>query len=181
MIKTNHSLVLIASAPGNAGEKRVADNRNERINIMHAKRTILGLIATGVLATVWTTTGNQRAQGSSEGKRPIAILKGSWGYSFGGQVLDGPFAGPYVTAGRLEFDEQGNFSGVDTINSNGQVVSRTYVGTSTVNPDGTGSLALVDSFANSIHLNFVLVHGAREMKFVQTDPGVLTEGSLQRQ
>src|SRR5207248_3739634 len=49
---------------------------------------------------------------------------------------------PFAWAGKETYDGAGHVAGVFTASYNGEIVHRTYTGTYTVNPDGTGSTLL---------------------------------------
>src|SRR2546425_11483471 len=65
----------------------------------------------------------------------LASLEGGWGFALSGTLL----AVPAAATGVLTVDEEGNFSGHDTLSANGTILSETFTGTVTVNPDCTTS------------------------------------------
>jgi len=115
----------------------------------------------------------------------IADFGGGWGFSFNGVVVSGPFAGSFAAAGQFTADEDGNFSGSDTLSFNGTIIPRTFTGTAVVQANCTGSAILtVTTPANvfpPFHLEFVLDDHTREARFVQADPGAVIIGSARKQ
>src|SRR2546422_3229351 len=83
----------------------------------------------------------------------LASLEGGWGFALSGTLL----AGPAAATGVLTVDEEGNFSGHDTLSANGTILSETFTGTVTVNPDCTTSATIVSSVVGEAHFDGVLV------------------------
>ena len=67
-------------------------------------------------------------------------LAGEWGYTSTGAFTFPSGAVPFALVGRLTFDAAGNFSGAQNSSTGGQVGQETIKGTTTVNPDCTGTL-----------------------------------------
>jgi hypothetical protein len=53
--------------------------------------------------------------------------------------------------------------------------------TYTVNPDCTGSIAVVLVGGQSINFNFIIVDRGKEIRSIQTDPGTVITGNLRQQ
>ncbi len=69
---------------------------------------------------------------------------------------------------------------VFTASYNGEIVHRTYTGTYTVNPDGTGSTLLTDSNGDVTHFDIFIRKDRDEVSYVETDPGVVSSGYERR-
>src|SRR5437867_5579454 len=97
--------------------------------------------------------------GEDEDTCTLASLEGGWGFALSGTLL----AGPAAATGVLTVDEEGNFSGHDTLSANGMILSETFTGTVTVNPDCTTSATIVSSVVGEAHFDGVLVAKKREI------------------
>ena len=107
-----------------------------------------------------------------------ATLRGSFGYTSTGTLLDSyvpaPFAGPFGEVGRQTFDGRGNTSATATTSSNGNIAPVTIEGTYTVNPDCTGSMTLnVSPFDSTVHADFVIDRDGAELRAIGTDAGLI--------
>jgi hypothetical protein len=107
-----------------------------------------------------------------------ATLRGSFGYTSTGTLLDSyvpaPFAGPFGEVGRQTFDGRGNTSATATTSSNGNIAPVTIEGTYTVNPDCTGSMTLnVSPFDSTVHADFVIDKDGAELRAIGTDAGLI--------
>jgi hypothetical protein len=115
----------------------------------------------------------------------IADFEGGWGFSFSGIVVGGPFEGSFAAAGQFTADENGSFSGSDTLSFNGTIIPRSFTGTAVVNANCTGSATLTVAIPPNVfppfHLDFVLDDLTREARFVQVDPGAVITGSARKQ
>src|SRR2546425_5710146 len=107
----------------------------------------------------------------------LASLEGGWGFALSGTLL----AGPAAATGVLTVDEEGNFSGHDTLSANGTILSETFTGTVTVNPDCTTSATIVSSVVGEAHFDGVLVAKKREILLIRRDPGTVLIGSARKQ
>src|SRR5215469_10156486 len=100
-------------------------------------------------------------------------LAGEWGYTSTGAFIFPTGAVPFALVGRLTFDTAGNFSGTQNSSTGGQVVQQTITGTTTVNPDCTGTLNVNvytqsgTLFSTSV-LAFVIVDNGREVEGIFT-------------
>src|SRR5256885_17017599 len=106
-----------------------------------------------------------------------ASLEGGWGSAIRGPLL----AVPAAATGVLTVDEEGNFSGRDTLSANGTILSETFTGTVTVNPDCTTSATVVSSVVGEAHFDGVLVAKKREILLIRRDPGTVLIGSARKQ
>jgi hypothetical protein len=115
-----------------------------------------------------------------------ATLKGSFGYSSTGTLLDTyvppPFAGPFAEVGTETFDGRGGTSATATLSSNGNIVQVTVTGTYSVNPDCTGTLTLqISPFNATVHANFVIDKNGNAFQAIETEPGLIVTRMAWRQ
>jgi len=95
-----------------------------------------------------------------------ATLKGSFGYTGTGNIVSGPFAGPFAAVGRNTFDGLGLVSYTQTASRNGVIFPNvTNVLPYTVNADCTGSLG-------SLYL--VVDDNGKEFRTIVQNAGVVT-------
>ena len=100
-------------------------------------------------------------------------LTGEWGYTSTGAFMFPTGALPFAFVGRLTFDAAGNFSGAQNSSTGGQVSQDTIKGTTTLNPDCTGTLNVNvykqsgALFSTSV-LAFVIVDNGREVSGIFT-------------
>jgi hypothetical protein len=107
----------------------------------------------------------------------LRSLRGEFVYALDGFTIQGESGNqPFAWAGKEIYDGAGHVAGVFTASYNGQVVRRTYTGTYTVNPDGSGSTTLTDSNGEVSHFDIFIQEGGREVSYVATDPGVVSAG-----
>ncbi len=122
-----------------------------------------------------------------------ASLKGTFGYTFSGSAGG---AVPVAGFGILNADGNGGISGTETTGAFGaSLVTRPFVGTYAINGDGTGTVTISytdvpadsgdvgtpTSMPVSAHYSFVIVNGAKELRSVRTDPGVVTTANFAMQ
>ena len=99
-------------------------------------------------------------------------LAGEWGYTSTGALILPTGAVPFALVGRLTFDAAGNFSGVQNSSDGfGQVGQETIKGTTTVNPDctGTQNVNVYNQSGNLLStsvLAFVIVDNGQEVRAV---------------
>jgi hypothetical protein len=96
-----------------------------------------------------------------------------------------PFT-PAAGVGEFSFiatsDTEGTFSGFQSISFGGLQFQPTITGTYTVNaPKCTGSISATFQDGGSSHLNFVIVKGGEEIEFLQTDPGAVLQGVMEKE
>lgn len=134
------------------------------------------LVLLGIAPEAWA---------GDEGTGPctLATFAGRWGLTLEGflLVLQPPLAGPAALTGGFTDDGRRNFSGSNTVSVNGAILTGTFAGTRTVNPDCTGSVTVLDSNFGPLHFDFVAVDKRRELRVIQTDPGTVIIGSARRQ
>jgi hypothetical protein len=95
-------------------------------------------------------------------------LAGEWGYTSTGVFIFATGAVPFALVGRVTFDAAGNFSGAQNSSTGGQVGQDTIKGTTTVNPDCTGTLNVnvynqSGTLLSTSVLAFVIVDNGREI------------------
>ena len=95
-------------------------------------------------------------------------LAGEWGYTSTGAFIFPTGAVPFALVGRVTFDAAGNFSGAQNSSTGGQVGQDTIKGTTTVNPDCTGTLNVnvynqSGTLLSTSVLAFVIVDNGREI------------------
>jgi hypothetical protein len=76
-------------------------------------------------------------------------VEGKWGYSYFGITQD---SGPIMSAGAFSLDNEGNFSGKETVDFGGSILDLTLSGSFTVNSDCTGSFT-VNAFQDGALIN----------------------------
>lgn len=92
-------------------------------------------------------------------------------YGFTGQGFFGASAQAAADVGIFVSDGQGNISsGSDTLSSGGQVISRTFTGTYSVNSDCTGTVALQFNPGGTVDVAIVLDDRGHEVRALQTNP-----------
>ena len=131
-----------------------------------------------------------RAQAQSEACMQSGFaecsLNGAYGFVYTGLVAIKSTPGriddynPLAAAGMWTFHGDGTFDATDTLTLNGNVVSRRYSGTYSINSDGTGS-AQFTSLGLTHSRNLVIVARGNRVEFVQTEPGYLVVGSMIKQ
>jgi len=109
-------------------------------------------------------------------------LHGAYGYAFQGQVI--PPGIPELdtaVAGRIVSDGTGGLLGYEWASTNGAQETVTFTGTYSIQPDCTGTAALVNSNGRTDHITLGLVEGGQEFNFTVIDPGVVLTGLAVRQ
>ena len=119
----------------------------------------------------------------------LTDLRGSFGFSFQGTILD-PGLGPLPVAatGWLKIDGKGNITDASrTINVGGKAFEQTFSCTLTVfNSNGTGSAECpidnpLDSAPDTETFDFVVDDDVNEYRFVSTNDGIVILGTGIRQ
>ena len=105
-------------------------------------------------------------------------VAGKYGILIQGTVLppNAPVATPAVAAGLVEVDFAGNLTGADTLSLGGQIIPRTYSGTLNVKFDCTFTSRftyLTGLPGVVVNSSGVVVDGANEIYFVETDPNTI--------
>jgi hypothetical protein len=99
----------------------------------------------------------------------------------------GPVASDYAPvalAGLITFDGKGQFHIMDTGNLQGGTFHRDFMGTYSVNPDGSGSMTFFSFGGTNKTRTFYIAASGEEIKYVETDDpdeGAVTSGTLVRQ
>lgn len=127
----------------------------------------------------------------SQAGRPITEkdLRGSYGFSWDGQLLAGPFVGPVAAVGIITADGRGNITAVRTLNVTGTLVlQQTGDGTYQVNPDGSGTAEFTITTVSPPGFpdnqeTFAFAYNRRQdnVPFLATSPGVVAQGVAWRQ
>jgi len=142
-----------------------------------------------VVATLTMFAGVALAEEPSDHVKEcsLATLRGSFGYSSTGTLLDSyvpaPFAGPFAEVGRQTFDGKGNTNATATISSNGNIQQQaTIQGTYKVNADCTGSMTLyIVQFQSTVHADFVIDRDGAQIRAIGTDAGVIESRVYRKQ
>ena len=110
-------------------------------------------------------------------------LKGTWANSIHGQIFL-PDGTTLLVAGvsMATYDGEGNFTGVDAVGVNGNIVPgwRSGSGTYTVNPDCTGTSTSVVAGGPDLHVQFIVSPSGSTSHFVVLNPGFATAGDSER-
>ncbi|HEY4845103.1 MAG TPA: hypothetical protein VII89_05365 [Candidatus Dormibacteraeota bacterium] len=111
----------------------------------------------------------------------VRSLHGAYGYAFQGQVIPpGTTEFDTAIAGRIVFDAHGGLSGSEWDSANGFQETLTFTGSYSIQPDCTGTAALVNSNGRTDHITLGLIEGGQEFNFTVTDPGVVITGQPSR-
>jgi len=138
----------------------------------------VGLVLCAAAFLVWVALPSKAG-----GLREFSLrsLKGEFVFALDGFTVQGASGNqPFAWAGKEIYDGAGHVEGVFTASYNGQITRRTYTGTYTVNPDGSGSTTLTDSGGEVSHFDIFIQEGGREVSYVATDPGVVSAGYERR-
>lgn len=108
----------------------------------------------------------------------LRSLQGDHGFTYDGTILG---VGPVAASGPIRFDGRGNLSASYATNVNGVQFRGTFVGTYTVNADGSGSVALqLPRLGLQAHGDFVLLDEGKGTFFSCTDAGFSITGQTRR-
>jgi hypothetical protein len=102
----------------------------------------------------------------------VATLHGSYGFTTTG-TANTPGGPSHIGAvGLVVYDGRGNFVGKATVNIDGTVLRRTFVGTYTVAADCTGTLSetFTDALDGRATFDLVIVDDGREYRAITTPP-----------
>jgi hypothetical protein len=110
-------------------------------------------------------------------------LKGTFSNLGTGFVISPPaMAGPLAGAITETFDGNGNVTSGGMNSFNGNIVGGTAKGTYTVNPDCTGTYAvLITPGGFTAHYSFAIFDSGNAFKYICTDTGVVYSGISTRQ
>jgi len=144
----------------------------------HALRRLSLAICLGAGVLAWWLAGPALAH---QGFSPRS-LRGEYVFALDGYTIQGDTGQhqPFAWAGKETYDGAGHVRGVFTASYKGEIVHRTYTGTYTVGPDGTGSTVLTDSNGDVTHFDIFVRGGGDEVSYVETDPGVVSSGYERR-
>ena len=143
----------------------------------------LGLLSIGGpgIPPMPTTAASAALQNPSTGGGQtftLQSLKGRHGFTYSGSRSG---VGAIASSGAIDFDGHGHLAARYTTSINGIAFTGNFIGTYTVNPDGTGAvvltLALLGLQANG---NFVLVDHGDATFFTSTDAGFSVTGSTRK-
>ena len=131
-----------------------------------------------ILLCVGYISYEEQANASSE-YCTLKDVKGAYGATFTGAITG---FGPYAAVARLVCDGKGACHAEGSQSINGEILplvdeSATYI----VNPDCTGSIAVILVGAPPINFNFIIVNRGKEIRSIQTDPGTAITGNLRQQ
>jgi|SRR6266853_42452 len=163
---------------------------------MNFKRVVLKLgvgsfsLACAVVLLVHAVPQTRAAHGFNNGS-----ITGAYAYATDGFLESnpnpnpdfGPLASDYApvaVAGLITFDGKGQFHIVDTVNLQGNSFHRDFMGTYSVNPDGSGSMMFFSFGGTNKTRTFYIADSGEEIKYVETDDpdeGAVTSGTLVRQ
>lgn len=111
----------------------------------------------------------------------VGSLHGAYGYAFQGQVIPpGTTEFDTAIAGRIAFDGRAGLAGYEWDSTNGFQETLTFTGSYSIQPDCTGTAALVNSNGRTDHITLGLIEGGQEFNFTVTDPGVVITGQPSR-
>ncbi len=108
----------------------------------------------------------------------LASLEGRFGFSYEGTSR---VFGSVASCGRIDFDGEGGLRAEYTTVLGGRPFQGTFVGTYTVDPNGTGSVVLeLPLLSAEVHGDFVIVDRGDAAFFTSTDPGYSIVGRTHR-
>jgi hypothetical protein len=108
----------------------------------------------------------------------LASLEGRHGFSYEGTSR---LFGTVASCGRIDFDGEGGLRAEYTTILGGRPFHGTFIGTYTVDANGTGSVVLeLPLWGAELHGDFVLVDRGYGTYFTATDPGYSIIGRTQR-
>lgn len=149
------------------------------------KKIVLNVAALTLLTLAALSSGYAQSRAAACNNKLIA---GTYGFTIQGPKLAGPGPiGAQVGVAMAHFDGKGNFSQIDTVTVNGEVVAdfthTPAMGTYTVNSDCTGTFTI--NFTDGrppVNTSFVVVGDGSEIDTVVTSaggsPGILATGSV---
>jgi hypothetical protein len=128
-------------------------------------------------AVLFSLSGSTPTAQASHGC-DLRDVQGRYSYVVNGTNVG---AGLVAALGQVTADGQGHLAATDTVSANGLIIRRNITGSYAVNPDCSGTATFTDNFAQTTHLDFVLVGRGAEFQFIQTDPSTVTTGVARRQ
>jgi hypothetical protein len=139
---------------------------------VHLRTNHLG----GILPSVYAQSGCS-----------LGTVTGSYGFAGSGLETQGPVPAnitaftPFTEVGLVTADGAGNVSGSIAVSFGGSSSTSTFSGTYTVAADCTGSAINTDVGGSVTHFNFVIVDAGKQVRFMQTDPGMVWAPTAIRQ
>jgi hypothetical protein len=140
--------------------------------------TVVGCLVGGITGGLALASGG--ASGSKAGCS-LATLHGTYNFASDGvQIAPPDGAGPFAYAGLVTYDGKGGVTQVITLSANG-VITRHFkeTGTYTVTPDCMESEVDMGG-GTTQHYDAFLRPDGSQFAFVQTDPGIVSAGTLTR-
>jgi len=132
-----------------------------------ASATIFFVVMVGSIT--WARPAHAPAAGCSN-----ATLSGNAGFRVSGLNTSGPVA----AVGQLTADGKGHFTGMETVSSNGTVLTDIPVsGTYAIQANCTGKGTIGPKHGTTSHFSFVVLSGGNELPLVLTDTGTAELGS----
>jgi len=109
-------------------------------------------------------------------------LRSTFAFKGAGFIVSPPsVAGPFADVNTLTFNGQGAVTGTGMVSQNGNIVPVTETGTYNVNPDCTGTYAvLLSPLGFTAHYYFV-IDASGELQIICADSGVAFSGTARRQ
>jgi hypothetical protein len=147
---------------------------DKEVMMMTTKRFVLALALTSILLASGSLHRVRAGSGFDN-----SSLNGTYGFAFSGQVAKGNH--PFCIGGSWNFHGDGTFDGSDTVNLDLSVTPRSYSGTYSINPDGSGSAQYTTSNGTNHTRNLEIVNQGNTVEFVQTEVDILSAGSLIKQ
>ena len=149
---------------------------------MKIKFLVLPAIFTGV--SLIGQTFSAEAQLAFVPTCTLSTLNSSYGAQATGTLVSPPApftSGIFGETGLVSFSGDGKFGGNDTVSFNGTIITRTFRGNYTVQPDCTASFTFTDNFGNSATANGVIVNNGKKVIVIQTVPtGTVITGSFEK-
>lgn len=106
------------------------------------------------------------------------LLRGDYGFSFSGSFSGGA---TFTGVGSESCDDEGQCTGVTTINIDGTISTAPFTSVYMINADCTGvETANYYTIGLVVSESVVLVDGGREVHFMGTDPGGTSIGVMKR-
>ena len=163
------------------------DTNSKLTNRRLSKAKLFALAALLAAAVLGATAGFSRVSARAPEPGPWECdngytektLAGCFGWSSAAFVNNTTQATAAI--GLMHLDGAGGFYGWYSGSYLGTPVQKTYKGTYTVNPNGTGHLAWVDNAGYSDEFDFVIVKGGDEVLMSSTIPGFIQNLEMKRQ
>lgn len=137
--------------------------------------TLGGALRLPTSSPVSTVTSSAQGSGLAY---TLASLEGRHGFSYEGTSR---VFGTVASCGRIDFDGEGGLRAEYTTVLGGRPFHGTFIGTYTVDANGTGSVVLeLPLWGAEVHGDFVLVDRGDATYFTSTDPGYSILGHTPR-